>query len=46
MKYFKGEGNKKIMEFLDMANEDDDEEVLFKKFKRVFGKNPEGFIRR
>jgi len=37
MKYFKEEGNKKIIEFLIKVEQSDNEEMLFKKFEEVFG---------
>ena len=37
MDHFKVNGNKKIIEFLIIANYSDSEEELFKKFKEVFG---------
>jgi|GEM_PF-1087027 len=39
MDYFKEEGNKKVIEFLNKAKQDDSEELLFKKFEEVFGVN-------
>jgi len=39
MDYFKENGNKKIIEFLNKAKQNDDEELLFKKFEEVFEVN-------
>lgn len=39
MNYFKENGNKKILEFLMKADSKDNDEVLFKKFEEVFGKD-------
>ncbi len=39
MKYFKENGNKKILEFLTKVEQSDSEEALFKKFEEIFGMN-------